>query len=138
MWWQNSCQSHWTGLLGIPGAKRLPRTHSERTHAMLLSESRVITSRKILSIEGGEEERLTALTARSYLGLDWGDRWNFPEAGIRRLCQGRYLCDYPEILSTLNEFKFIHCFKGSTSALSGGTEKREQSIGSSFFPFEMS
>lgn len=36
---------------------------------MLQSGSKVITSRKIVSVDGGEEEGLTALTAGNYPGL---------------------------------------------------------------------
>lgn len=36
---------------------------------MLQSGSKVVTSRKIFSVEGGEEEGLTALAAGNYPGL---------------------------------------------------------------------
>lgn len=62
VWWQNSCRSCWTRLSGISLARRLPRTLPEEAHVMFPSGTRVISSRKIFSVEGREEEGLTAFT----------------------------------------------------------------------------
>lgn len=110
-------------------ARRLPRTHSEGEHSCAPAWVKDYYLRGYSLLREGEKKGLPL----SQEGISPDLPEEIVELAPKCACATSF-CDQLESLSTL-KFKFIYCFKGSTSVLSWGAGEREEKHFVVLFPF---